>query len=704
MAKKKLMQDSTGQIFPITTADAVYLDDGSKTIKKYVDDELNNLMDLIGSGTGGTGGSDTSSEHTHDYLPLTGGTISGELYVEGSLDVGENLTVQHGHTALNTLEAVGDVTFDSDLSVCYGTTTVDTLVVNAVGNFNDDISVKSGQSIYVGGNEVLNTSNYSNHALPKVGGTMTGTLAINKNSNTGYFDVGTNSVYMYNETAGKSVDVNNDGTLSFGGNTVLHAGNYNSYALPLTGGTITGDVYAENNVVIDGDLTAYYGTTTLDELNVYNVATFGDDVCIGDGHTIYIGQGEVYHTGNKPTASEIGAFPTTGGTINGHLYTEGDLEVGGDLIAQYGHTVVNTLEATGVVDFHSNLNTSADINCTATITANKYNFPTNVNDTDDYAYITVVHTDKRTAMEFYVGNNCQIEGADDSQNSDYQATNDDRFIWRLPDISEEGYPELFNDDSHTMQLYNWWMIGGWPCLRVSEVYVDSLYSDTVYAECEDYHSTIRKLRPPTDNTSDSYLGESSYRFYDVYCTRGAFNGSDSKLKEDIKSISRRDFNGGIELLSDEEVESSVSSYDLYDYIKNASLYSYKYKTANETSDVDYYVGILADNVPDNVFNVIGTYSKTEEEYQQEIEERPAIIERYNELLEAGVYNSEKPGVMDREFGMSLAEIRDRALNEPEEPVRLINAPAQVSMLQEVLSIAINKIEVLEARIEELENN
>ena len=547
MAKKKLMQDSTGQIFPITTADAVYLDDGSKTIKKYVDDELNNLMDLIGSGTEGTGGSDTSSEHTHDYLPLTGGTI-------------------------------------------------------------------------------------------------------------------------------------------------------------------TGDVYAENNVVIDGDLTAYYGTTTLDELNVYNVATFGDDVCIRDGHTVYIGQGEVYHPGNKPTASEIGAFPTTGGTINGHLYTEGDLEAGGDLIAQYGHTVVNTLETTGVVNFYSNLNTSADINCTATITANKYNFPTNANDTDDYAYITVVHTDKRTAMEFHVGNNCQIEGADDSQNSDYQATNDDRFIWRLPDLIIDDSPELHNEDSHTMQLYNWWMIGGWPTLKVAEIYTDSIYTDTIHAECADYNSAIRKLRPPTDTPTDSFLGDSSYRYYDVYCTRGAFNGSDSKLKENIKTISRKDF-GGIELLSEEEVESNVSSYDLYDYIKNASLYSYNYKTSNEVSDNDCYIGILADNVPDNVFNVIGTYSKTEEEYQQEIEERPAIIERYNELLKAGVYNSEKPGVIDRELGMSLAEIRDRALNEPEEPVRLINAPAQVSMLQEVLSIALNKIEILEAynqdleeRLSNLENN
>lgn len=320
MAKKKLIQDSTGQIFPITTADAVYLSDGSKTLKKYVDDELNNLHSLIGSGDGSVGpflssittsnGGTTTSKpshnesftvlkdlevnesdivrkyatitlptitkqnieekltgtitsHTHDYLPLTGGKVTGTIQatsamvastfqgnLSGNAKTASNLVILERNTAADSPNTViignknfgiaeytsscsdlptsnyyhittalgssssyitqiangadcdglyyrnkkggtwgswnkvalashthdylpltggtiaGDVTIDSDLSVSYGTTTVDTLVVNAVGNFNDDISVKSGQSIYVGGNEVLNASNYTDY-VPK---------------------------------------------------------------------------------------------------------------------------------------------------------------------------------------------------------------------------------------------------------------------------------------------------------------------------------------------------------------------------------------------------------------------------------------------------------------------------------------------------------------------------------------------------------
>ena len=64
MAKKKLLQDSEGQIWPITTADCVYLSDGSKTVKKYIDDALDGKA---------------NSSHTHSYIieeDLSGQTIS----------------------------------------------------------------------------------------------------------------------------------------------------------------------------------------------------------------------------------------------------------------------------------------------------------------------------------------------------------------------------------------------------------------------------------------------------------------------------------------------------------------------------------------------------------------------------------------------------------------------------------------------------
>lgn len=69
MAKKKILQDSSGQIWPVTVADCVYLTDGSKTLKKYIDDGL-------------AGKSDT---HSHPYLPTAGGTMTGNITLNNNL-------------------------------------------------------------------------------------------------------------------------------------------------------------------------------------------------------------------------------------------------------------------------------------------------------------------------------------------------------------------------------------------------------------------------------------------------------------------------------------------------------------------------------------------------------------------------------------------------------------------------------------------
>ena len=97
-------------------------------------------------------------------------------------------------------------------------------------------------------------------------------------------------------------------------------------ALPISGGTLTGNVVLENDKAIGGKNTS--GTVKwLAWVDKANNAQFGDvsiksvinsnanpEVNIG-GNGIYT----LYHTGNKPTAAEIGALPLTGGTLTGDL-------------------------------------------------------------------------------------------------------------------------------------------------------------------------------------------------------------------------------------------------------------------------------------------------------------------------------------------------------------------------------------------------
>ena len=176
------------------------------------------------------------------------------------------------------------------------------------------------------------------------------------------------------------------------------------------------------------------------------------------------------------------------------------------------------------------------------------------------------------------------------------------------------------------------------------------------------------------------VGYSDYRFTEVWCTRGAFNGSDSKLKENIKAIKR---------IETRQTSNEPTSIDFYNYVKKTGVYSFNYKNTSEN-----FVGILADEIPTNIFNKIGTMSKTQEEYEKEIIEK----DKLNMILNRRDLSSMKDNQIVEGTDLTYSELKNEINKTIEEPVRLINAPAQMAMLQEVLSMAINKIDVLENEI------
>jgi hypothetical protein len=126
----------------------------------------------------------------------------------------------------------------------------------------------SGNNLYVGGsiytngyftgNLVLNASNYSSYALPLSGGTLTGKLTITASAGLDLFRLtfdadGTDSWYRagsgnrhrFTTTGGGDFIIgNSSGLATLNGNQLLTAGNYSSYALPLSGGTISGAIRA----------------------------------------------------------------------------------------------------------------------------------------------------------------------------------------------------------------------------------------------------------------------------------------------------------------------------------------------------------------------------------------------------------------------------------------------------------------------------
>lgn len=180
----------------------------------------------------------------------------------------------------------------------------------AAGYSSNDLYVRSKYYFNGGANwstrwdKILNSSNYSSYALPLSGGTLTGKLLISasgggtqfeiNNTNGGecYFFMQSNGTRkgafttnhtnygtaIYDATSSKYLGIKADGTPHYQGNTLLHSGNYTAYAatkdhthtfasitskpttlsgygitdaalatdlskyLPLTGGTLSGDI------------------------------------------------------------------------------------------------------------------------------------------------------------------------------------------------------------------------------------------------------------------------------------------------------------------------------------------------------------------------------------------------------------------------------------------------------------------------------
>jgi hypothetical protein len=174
-------------------------------------------------------------------------------------------------------------------------------ITQIYGQYNGSLSYRSGNPTNVGGTgsyqawrTLLDSSNYNSYALPLSGGTLSGALTVS-----GQLNVSGSKFYTASNNSGESFDVYIDaggganawrhiyggtgtgygvgvggygiyydgnpnynaifapnGGVSFPsarptalGNVMLDAGNYSSYALPLSGGTLSGYLYAPKVII-----------------------------------------------------------------------------------------------------------------------------------------------------------------------------------------------------------------------------------------------------------------------------------------------------------------------------------------------------------------------------------------------------------------------------------------------------------------------
>ena len=253
----------------------------------------------------------TTSNYSSYALPLSGGTVSGNFIVQNGYAQVVSGSITAANASTRGLIFDGNYTngqfrhrirkYDDGngipLYIDYAHATADSYT--AIARFGgggtyrelDVYGTFSATTVLQGSNQVLHAGNYSSYALPLSGGTLTGqlivgatgtatspTLRINTSSSstfvhvqeniaanltagqhsiivTGQATSTKNSGYIGYYWAGSGSNSNfvtighwgnddlfrvyGDGTVSVGTNTVLHAGNYSSYAVPLGGGTMT---------------------------------------------------------------------------------------------------------------------------------------------------------------------------------------------------------------------------------------------------------------------------------------------------------------------------------------------------------------------------------------------------------------------------------------------------------------------------------
>jgi hypothetical protein len=121
----------------------------------------------------------------------------------------------------------------------------------------DNYLRKSTPAHFISQLGLITTSNYSSYALPLSGGTLSGKLTISPSAGLDLYRLtfdadgtdswqraGSGNRHRFTTTGGADFIIGNgSGVATLNGNQLLHAGNYSSYALPLSGGTISGQTY-----------------------------------------------------------------------------------------------------------------------------------------------------------------------------------------------------------------------------------------------------------------------------------------------------------------------------------------------------------------------------------------------------------------------------------------------------------------------------
>lgn len=302
------------------------------------------------------------SVHTHNYLPLVGGNLTGAITISNQAAIN---TTTPG-TQLYGLHFLGQSTSDYATGITWngGTTGAQAgIYVQGSGSYGTKMYIATTDAYVSGsktaisidhtglvnfervrpkalGNLILDVGNYSSYALPLGGGILTGQLEISNDAPTIKFSDSTSGahdfwIHVNSDTFYILTDRNNDGnwdgnhpaafvnsdaSLYIYGNKALDTGNYSTYALPLSGGTMTGSLNFKNgtwnnvgddvaigDVNVAGQLGIKTLNSTIPGIAFYNNSNAAIGNLTSNAGTLQWSGSTVWHSSNDGSGSGLDA-------------------------------------------------------------------------------------------------------------------------------------------------------------------------------------------------------------------------------------------------------------------------------------------------------------------------------------------------------------------------------------------------------------
>lgn len=288
-----------------------------------------------------------------DYLPLAGGSISGNLsvnngnivssYASGGIILNNGASLYFKDSTETNRKALklisGNVLQLGSTALETAITSAGTIALSTNTSVNGILSVATDITTpLINGGTPIHSGNYSDYALPLSGGTVTGTIEFTASTpalkfyrdygNVPYIHFGASPTSGYGE-----VGADKNGNLVFWSlvsgnsaynawNTVLHAKNIGEYALPLSGGTIAGNgagLLAINRKDGNPVIEFYYNGSIMGR---YGFATDGTPIGVVAGSQVTL-----LHSGNVGSY-KAGGLAHSNGAVGAIVNSSGNVTIG----------------------------------------------------------------------------------------------------------------------------------------------------------------------------------------------------------------------------------------------------------------------------------------------------------------------------------------------------------------------------------------